>query len=626
MNVRFFFTLIFLSLFGGLNAQDLLRNVDKYSNGYQEERVYIHFDKSAYSPGETIWFKAYLMKAIFPEMESKTLYIDFSDENGNLLSHSSSPIIEGSTYSQFEISPEYKGEFLYIKAYTKWMLNFDSAFLYHKEIKILNKKAIESTKKEKRNQLSFFPEGGNIIEGIVNKVAFKMNDPFGRPLLGKGVILDNKGKIVDSLRVMHDGMGIFYLKPDPGESYTARWKSEDDQERVIPLPAVLKSGVGIQIGFVDEKRSFKISSATYGDDKEIHVLGTMYSQQVFQFSKTLKEGHMQGIIPTADLPSGILTITVFDKTWKPLAERITYIDNEEYTFHPEISVQHWGLNKRAKNELLITVPDDLISDLSIAVTDGGIAVDSSENIISHLKLTSDLKGKINNPSYYFRNNHDSTIKNRDLLMLTHGWRKFNWENLSSGIMPEILYPKDTSYLTVSGRIYGATPVQLRDAGSIVLLFSQNNQGNNIVSVPIKSDGTFMDPNLIVFDTANIYYQLPKGKGIGGATVQFMQERLPPLSNNMKATGDFYNYNTDTTGHARQFNLSDIINQEEAFAKAKILETVTIHRKTKSPVELLDEKYASGMFQGGDGYQFDLLNDPFSASSLNIFSYLQGKVA
>ncbi len=626
MNLRSVLTLFFLFLFIQVKAQDVLKNIENYSDKFQEERIYLHYDKAAYSPGESIWFKAYLMKALFPEEESKTVYIDFSDQDGNLLLHSTSAVLEGASYGQFDLPADYKGQFLFVKAYTKWMLNFDSAFLYYKEIKILNKKSAALPNKIKPNQITFFPEGGNIIGGIVNKVAFKMNDQYGRPVKGKGVIQNHAGKTIDSLRVLHDGMGYFFLKPDVGEAFSAKWISVGDKEQTTALPLIMNGGVGLQVGIIDDKRSFQISSPDYGDSKMIHVLGTMYQQNVFIFSKKLTDGNMQGIIPVVDLPSGVLTITIFDEDWKPLAERITYVNNEEYTFKPEITVEHWGLNKRAKNELLITVPDSLVSNLSISITDGGIAIDTSENIISHLKMTSELKGMINNPSFYFKNNADSTAKKLDLVMLTNGWRKFNWENIKTGKFPEIVYQRDTSYLTISGKVYGVSPVQLRSAGDIILLFKQANQENNVVNLPILSDGTFNDPKLIIFDTANIYYQLPKGKGLDGASVQFMQNRLPPLGKNMKATGNSYNYDTDTTGNARQFKLSDIVNQEAAFAKAKILETVTIKRRSKSPVDVMDEKYASGMFQGGDGYQFDVANDPFAASSINIFSYLQGKVA
>ncbi len=106
----------------------------------------------------------------------------------------------------------------------------------------------------------------------------------------------------------------------------------------------------------------------------------------------------------------------------------------------------------------------------------------------------------------------------------------------------------------------------------------------------------------------------------------MQGKLPPLRYNTKASGAFYNYNSDTSGNFRHLQLADATAQELKLFNGKVLETVTIKSKTKSPLELMDEKYTSGLFTGGNSVQFDLLTDPFAVSSFSIFNYLQGKVA
>ncbi len=136
----------------------------------------------------------------------------------------------------------------------------------------------------------------------------------------------------------------------------------------------------------------------------------------------------------------------------------------------------------------------------------------SDNIISHLLLTGDLRGQVYNPAYYFSNNSDTMSQQLDLVMLTHGWRRFKWEDVTAGKLPKIIYPKDTSYLTLSGKIYGALPSQLRDAGSIVVLMRQEKKENKMAVVPIQPNGTFTDPSTILFDTVSVYYQLPKSKG------------------------------------------------------------------------------------------------------------------
>ncbi|HET7116602.1 MAG TPA: hypothetical protein VFI29_08935 [Hanamia sp.] len=609
-------------------AQNINATLANYSNNYSQERVYLHYDKSTYAPGETVWYKIYMMQAIFPDDGSKTVYVDWTDDNGKLLLHSLSPVVDGTAFGQFQIPEDYTGHFIHVKSYTKWMLNFDSAFLYNKDLKVLsNVNKSSSSKNTIIPELTFFPEGGDAIEGVTNKIAFMANDQYGRPLQIKGVIKDNKGAVIDHLKIIHDGMGYFFIKPQQGETFTATWEDDKGVQHVTKLPSIKDSGVSLQVTISGTKRNFYVSTSPQSAGlKSLHIIGTMYQQPVFNITKELKDRLAEGIIPTESLPSGILTITVFDEQWKPLAERITYINNEEYYFYPEMTVQHWGLNKRAKDIIEISVPDSLSSNLSVSVTDLGIDYDTSDNIISHLLLTGELKGKVNNPAYYFINNSDSIMQQLDLVMLTHGWRRFDWEKVVKGEYPVIKYKRDTSYLSLSGKIYGATPSELRQAGSIILMVTQKKSGTQVYTTPLEDNGSFDDPDLILFDTARIYYQLAKAKGRSDISVQFMPGRLPPFSNNAKATGFYYNHLSDTTGNKYHLQLSEAQERELKFLKEKVLATVTVKANPKNTLAEMDKKYTSGLFSGGDAREFDLLNDPFALSSLDIFQYLQGKVA
>jgi hypothetical protein len=608
-------------------AQDINSTLLNYANNYGQERIYLNYDKSTYAPGETVWYKAYMMQAIYPAEGSKTVYIDWTDDNGKLLLHSLSPVMDATTFGQFVIPENYTGKFLHVKAYTKWMLNFDSSFLYNKDIRVLsgsNKSAHAEIAIV--SELNFFPEGGDAIEGVTNRVAFKANDQYGRPINITGVVKDNKGVEITRLATIHDGMGYFFIMPRQGQTYTAIWTDENGKPHTTQLPAVKNTGVSMQVSVAGNKRNFFIKTDQSSPLKSVHVLGTMYQQPIFNITKEFKDGVAEGTIPTESLPSGIMTITVFDNQWKPLAERITYVNNEDYSFQPTMTVQHWGLNRRAKNEIEISVPDSLSANMSVSVTDLGIDHDTSDNIISHLLLTGELKGKVNNPAYYFSNNSDSIMQQLDLVMLTHGWRRFNWEKVVKGEYPAITYPKDTSYLSLSGKIYGATSTQLRDAGAIVLMVTQKNSGTKIYTTPVEGNGSFDDSDLILFDTARVYYQLAKSKGASDISVQFLTNRLPPFTNNTKASGLFFNHLSDTTGDHYHIQLSDALARELKYLKGKVLATVTIKANTKSTVDEMDKRYTSGMFSGGDGYQFDVADDKFAMSSMDIFQYLQGKVA
>ncbi|MEO7834659.1 MAG: hypothetical protein ABIR50_05020, partial [Ginsengibacter sp.] len=349
-------SVFFLStLFAG--AQNIENNLQVYANNFTQERIYFHFDKSTYAHGETIWFKAYLMQTIFPVEESKTVYIDWTDEKGKLLLHSVSPIVNGTAFGQFDIPESYAGQYIHVKAYTKWMLNFDSSFLYNKDLRILSdSNSLPVSKSIIKPELTFFPEGGDAIAGVTNKIAFKVNDQFGRPVKIKGEIKNGKGAGVNKLNVLHDGMGYFFIMPQAGETFSASWEDAKGVQYKTELPAIKNSGVSLQVTVIGTRRNFLVSAApaSVSEINSVHIIGTMYQRPVFNITKDLKDGRAEGVIPTESLPSGVLTITVFDNQWKPLAERITYVNNEEYTFQPEMKVQHWGLNKRAKNEIEIS--------------------------------------------------------------------------------------------------------------------------------------------------------------------------------------------------------------------------------------------------------------------------------
>jgi hypothetical protein len=291
-----------------------------------------------------------------------------------------------------------------------------------------------------------------------------------------------------------------------------------------------------------------------------------------------------------------------------------------------MEVQHWGLNKRARNEVKITIPDSLTASFSVSVTDAAIGTDSSNNIISHLLLTSELKGHVYNPAYYFTSNTDSINRHLDLVMLTHGWRRFKWEEIVQGKNPKLLYAKDTGYLSLSGKVFGVMPGQIGNDANIILIIKQKDTEGKMLLLPLLPSGTFNDPSTIFFDTAHVYYQFPKEKALQNASVGFMTNMLPAPSLKNMAGNKNSIWPADTTGNYRQWLLSDEANRLSELLKIKTLENVTVKSRARPTVDVMDDKYTSGLFKGGDGYQFDLLNDPFAGSAINIFTYLQGKVA
>ena len=112
-------------------------------------------------------------------------------------------------------------------------------------------------------------------------------------------------------------------------------------------------------------------------------------------------------------------------------------------------------------------------------------------------------------------------------MLTNGWRRYNWQAIVQGKFPEIRYPNDTSYLTFSGKVYGVTPSQLRGAGDLFAIIKGKDSAIQTVTASIKSDGSFEDPNLVLFDSAKIYYQFISNRTLSDMSeVRFMNNIVP----------------------------------------------------------------------------------------------------
>ncbi|HEV7622094.1 MAG TPA: hypothetical protein VGO09_10180, partial [Flavisolibacter sp.] len=624
--------ILFSFCFEHASSQTVDSAIAKYATHSQQERAYIHFDKSSYYSGETVWFKVYLMSGLFPADESKTFYIDWVTDNGEVLYHSVSPLVEATTNGQFEIPAEYNGNFVHVRAYTKWMLNFDTSFIYRKDIRILSRNVGQKIQRPAIiPSIQFFPEGGDAVYGIMNKVAFKAADQWGRPVRIKGTIVTGKGELIDSLRVRHDGMGYFSFIPQPGTAYLSKWKDEKGNDHTTELPSIKASGLTMQIARNGTKCFIKLNVSPDAPTglRNLHITGTMNQVVAFKADARLaQDGSIQKVVPTQSLPSGILIITVFDAEWNAIAERITFINNHDYSFQPAMEVTHWGLNRRARNEVQLTLPDSISSaSFSISVTDAAIERDTTYNIISHLLLSSDIKGDIYNPAYYFSNNSDSLVQNLDLVMLTHGWRRFKWEDVLKGKAPVIRYPRDTSYLTLSGQVFGVAKTQLSGNDNIVLMLKGKDSSNKMLIMPITRNGTFGDPTMVFFDTLHVYYHL-KSKFFGNAEAKFMTDRLP--ADNYKLASRFFNKGeypgADTSGLYHHGLLAGEALRLYEASKGKVMETITVTAKKKSTLQVLDEKYASGMFKAGDGYQFDLVSDPSSNAYPNIFTYLQGKVA
>jgi len=624
---------IIASLLFETNAitQNLDSTLNIFANNYPQEKIFLHFDKCVYSNGETIWFKAYIMDGNSPSTQSKNFYADWYNDNGELIKHTTAPVFQSTAKGQFIVPENYTGKGLHVKAYTNWMLNFDSSFLFKKYIAIIQNNNQKATTTAIKTIIDFFPEGGEMINGVASFVAFKATSQFGLPIKISGVIKNNLGEIIDSINTDHDGMGTIYIaEPNAQQHYTAFYKDEfTGIQRTQLLPAVAASGVGIQVQNMGKQIAVTIKrSDTVSDDKKFVKLYAMMSNQiVYKAIIRLINKPIHTIqIPTDSLPTGLMQLTLFNDNYLPLAERIVFVKNDSYQFNPTITTQIKNLEKRKRNVVEINVPDTLLSNLSVAITDGNTGIDTSTNIFSQLLLCGDLKGNVYNPSYYFSNNEDSTLQHLDLVMLTNGWRKYNWQQLVNNKLPITPYLKDSSYLQLMGQSFGIDKTDLMQQPNIILFLQAKDSSKKNFILPINRKGIFGKSNFIFYDSMKIFYSfLGNGKLNRSAEVAFANGLNNRPSKNIDTLIKKY-ATIDFTYFERQKKLEDEYNRLVKQKGSGVLSEVVVRTRKRMPVDIMDEKYSSGMFAGGDAYQFDVMNDTRAQSSQSVFNYLQGMIA
>ena len=617
-------------------AQKVDSMLQVYADNFPQEKVYVQFDKKIYNAGETIWFKAYVFTGADPSLMSRNFYAELSDPSGAIVQRKVYPISESSTAGNFDLPKDVKARHLHFRAYTGWMSNFDTSFYFEKDIRIYDKKLDSNTTVTlipRQDHLEFFAEGGDMVAGVENMIAFKCNDQFGLPVAVKGSVQDKSGKEILTFASEHDGMGKFVVTPDKDDSLTAVWLDEKGIEHHTGLPAVKQIGVVLRAIPGHQKVLFSVARSAEGgpDLKQLIVIASMHQHLVYKARINLADNFMSGgTIPTGQLPSGVLVMTVFTSQMMPVSERVVFVNNNEYRFKPEIEVGLKSVTRRGKNSLTIDVPDTLKSNLSIAVTDATADGEfpDDDNIVSRLLLTGEVKGYVHDPFYYFSGFNDSLTEQLDLVMLTHGWRRIKWEALGRGQLPVIKNPEQ-DYLAIRAEVLGIDPYKIAHDESINVILSKKDSSTQMLQVPHMSGTKFGISGLVFYDTAKAYYQFNINHNLSNeAAVTFNTGVLRGGKSARPLINSFDGWTAEDSAYLMR---NKYIVQESSRvkpiddSKVKTLEAVTVHGRVKTDAEKLDERYASGMFSGGDAYLFDLVDDQLANSYPDVFTYLQGKV-
>ncbi|MFA9205972.1 MAG: hypothetical protein ACEQR6_04760 [Burkholderiaceae bacterium] len=626
--VLFFFTIIF-SFKSKAQVYDSVLNI--YEENFPHEKIHIHFDRTMYNAGETIFYKLYVLSDMEWTSLSKNVYVNWYDGNGNYIKQTAAPLFQSSAKGSFEIPANYKGNFLRVKAYTRWMLNDDSVFLYEKNIPI-NDGLVSKVKTitAPKTRVDIFPEGGTFVEGLISKIAFKATNNFGTPVFIKGFLVNDKNKVLDTLKVLHDGMGAFKLRPNAGEKYYLNWTDENGIKGTSPIAAASKEGVILKISMDNEKAYAQVERTLEVPASYKHMRLIVHQNQHLIYNVEFKGEERQvqkAALPIEELPTGVVQFSLFTNDWLPIAERIILVNNRLHEYNANLNVGIANINKRGKNIIEIIVKDTAASNMSIAITDASIVMPEQQTIYSDFLLSSEIKGKVYNPAYYFTSDADSVAAHLDLVMLTNGWRRFDWAKLKAGLLPTLTYPRETELMKLTGKLYGGTIAKSTDNLLLNLIIHAKDSSNKMLFVPIGKDGNFEDKSVFYYDTSRIYYSLNGKSKLDNQTVVRFENGLlkQEFAKIQVDPSGFQNYTTDSIARAK-LNLFLVEQEKQRKLLASItLAEVVVKSRVKTPVQLLEEKYARGLFSGTDGVSFDLSSDGMAIGAIDVLSFLQARV-
>lgn len=283
--------------------------------------------------------------------------------------------------------------------------------------------------------IQFLPEGGQLVAGINNTIAFKAVNEFGKPADIEGIITDAKGKQQGHFQSYHQGMGSFELAIAEGQDYSIQITNPKGIDKRYTLPKASANAIGLHLQ--NQTKEELILDIHSPREQELYIIVQLNGQIAFSKALTAKQGKNKIILPSHDWAIGIAQITIFDQSQQPQAERLVFV-NKHRQINIKLSPNKKNYLPREEVKLDIFATDELgkpvQGNFSLAVIDDNnwtFADDKQDNILSYLLMSSDLKGDIYEPNFYFDANESKADTALDYVMLTHGWRRYNWENLNN---------------------------------------------------------------------------------------------------------------------------------------------------------------------------------------------------
>lgn len=447
-----------------------------FGRSVPQEEVFVHLDNQAYYLGDTLYYKAYMRQSNgLPSRISRLLYVELLNQDGYLVERQKVEMIDGQGYGSIALPDTLYGGYYELRAYTRWQLNWgqtehphtrdaedwfyskrmmhhyyrDWEKLYSRVFPVFDKpqqpgryaeqmtvrplqRYFRAKQEKPEAQVSFFPEGGALVGGVEQRVAFEANDAqTGEHLTGTLAVKDSKGATIATAPVENRGRGSFLITAQPGETYKAVFTWSDGESTAL-LPKAEQEGVALQASATPEGIRLQVKATGLAAQEPLGLTAQSHGR-VLCFLELAAGKENTLLVPADSLQTGVVQLTLFNARGRVWADRLLFWNDG--TLHSQ-NISFEGVNSEGYEPYapiqinLQGLPD---ATVSLAVRDSRHTAGNFDtgNVLTEMLLCSQIRGFVEQPEYYFEKNDEERRRHLDLLMMVQGWRRYKWVEMAT---------------------------------------------------------------------------------------------------------------------------------------------------------------------------------------------------
>jgi hypothetical protein len=402
--------------------------------------------------------------------------------------------------------------------------------------------------------VQFFPEGGNLVSGVRSRIAFKGIKPDGLGVDIKGAITDNAGAVVAEIKSQHLGMGSFVITPEDGKTYKANITFADGSQNTFDLPKAQTSGISLAVYNTNpDTLNLKVTanSAYFQSNTNMPVYVVGQSNGfVFYAAQTALRGPVFSVpIPKNKFPTGLVQFTIFSGS-QPLAERVVFIQHNDMLnltmapvgkiFAPrkQVTMQVTAKNKTAPVESSLSV--SVIDETKVPFNE-----DAETTILTSTLLSSDLKGYIEKPNYYFNKPTEQTAADLDVLMMSQGYRRFLYQDILNDKLPRIAFLPEQG-IEITGTLRNATGMPIAK-GNVRLQIPDKYYSTQTTT---NMSGEFKFSKLVIPDSSKVILNARNNVNANNLMLMVDGMSLQGISPNFNAPDELMNIDSALAPYMR----------------------------------------------------------------------------